>query len=314
MKKPLIVLLAITLISLSSYAQEKVYFPFFELINVHSDYQYSTSKLLKTYVDNAGRYQLILPARPQEGSYYPETFAESWENAKSQGAAYFLTGEMNALEEILIVSIGLYRVEDGNLVWSDVLKAASMDDLDPILILLAKSLGTKNKASELEDIYSVSQFETNELTKKDATSTFGIFLGGFQTFHSSANQNFSSGFGAKISYDLRDLILDINGEFYFGEIEMYDINLSALYPFTQGRKSPFLGGGLGYGKHTIDLDNTTYNGSVSNSGLLVYGHAGYIFSRTSNVQLRGTVSVYSATYEVDNEVPFGMGFNLTLSF
>jgi hypothetical protein len=281
---------------------------------VNGDYQYSTSKLLKTYIDNAGRYQIILPARPQEGSYYPESFAETWGNAKSQGTAYFLTGEMNALEDIMIVSIGLYTTNDGKLVWTDILKASSMDDLDPILILLSKSLGTKNKASELEDIYSVSDFETNELIKKDASSTFGIFLGGFHTFYSGVDQNFSSGFGAKISYDLRDLILDINAEFYFGEIEIYDINLSALYPFSQGRKSPFLGGGLGYGSHRIEFDQTTSNSSERNSGLLLYGHAGYIFSRTSNVQLRGTASIYSATYKVANEVPFGMGFNLTLSF
>lgn len=297
-----------------SSAQEKVYFPFFELINIHEDYQYSTSKLLKTYIEREGKYQLILPRKPTEGSYLPETFAESQERAKTQGTNYFLSGEMNALEDLMIISINLYRTEDGKIVWSDVLKAASLDDLDPILRLLSKALGTKNKASMMEDIYSVSDYETNELSKKDASSTFGISIGGVHTFHTDLDQNFSSGFGAKISYDLRDLILDVNGEFYFGEIDVIDLNLSALFPLSQGRRSPFVGGGLGYGSHKMSSNENSLNSSQRSAGLLAYAHAGYIFSRTSNVHLRATLSAYSATYEIANQVPFGLGFNLALSF
>ncbi|MEO9477458.1 MAG: hypothetical protein ABJG41_18070 [Cyclobacteriaceae bacterium] len=312
--KKLILLFALALTGLTAHTQEKVYFPYFEMINVHGGYQYSTSKLLKTYIDNAGRYQLILPPKQEEGDYFPETFAETRENALAQGAPFFLTGEMNALEDIMIVSIGLYRTDDGQLIWSDLLKAASLDDLDPILILLSKAVGTKTKASQMEDIYSVSEFETNELTKKDASSTFGVYIGGVHTFHPNVRNNFSSGFGAKISYDLRDLILDLNGEFYFGDVDVLDFNLSALYPFTQGRKTPFVGGGLGYGSHRITQDEASFAPSENAKGLLGYAHAGYIFSRTSNVQLRATVTAYSAMYRLQGQVPFGMGFNLALSF
>jgi hypothetical protein len=312
--KKLLFICALSIACLSAKAQEKVYFPYFELINVNSGYQYSTSKLLKTYVDNAGKYQLVLPPKQIDGFYFPESMAETRENAIAKGATYFLVGEMNALEDIMIVSVGLYRTEDSQLIWSDLLKAASLDDLDPILILLSKALGTQTKASEMEDIYSVSEFETNELTKKEASSSFGIYIGGVQTFFSGVGQNFSSGFGGKISYDLRDLILDINGEFYLGEIDILNINLAALYPFSQGKKSPFVGGGLGYGNHSIPNKDPNLFGRESESGLQGYVHGGYIFNRTSNVQLRATVTAYSAMYKLEGQVPFGLGFNLGVSF
>ena len=188
MKKSFLLLTLIFALFTTTLAQEKIYFPFFELINVHQEYQYSTSKLLKTYTDNAGKYQILLPARPSEGNQYVESYTQTWENARNIGARYFMTGEMNALQEVMIVSVSLYNTADGQLIWSDLLKAATLDDLDPILILLSKSIGTKYKASELEDIYSVSEYDSNELKKKEANTSFGIFLGGVTTVYSGVDQ------------------------------------------------------------------------------------------------------------------------------
>jgi hypothetical protein len=314
MKKTLLFPALALLLGFNIQAQEKVYFPFFELINVHTEYQYSTSKLLKAYCDNAGKYQIILPAKQTDGSAYSEAFEQTWDKAKNLGARYFMTGELNALQEKMIVSISLYNTSDGMLVWNDILKAATLDDMDPILILLSKSIGSKSKASELEDIYSVSQYDSQELAKKEANTSFGIFLGGVYTMFSGVDQNFSSGLGARITYDSRELILDITGEAYFGEVEIVDINLSGYYPFSSGKKTPLIGGGLGFGSHKIIYDETTINGSVRNSGLIMYAHGGYLFNRTSSVQMRGMISLYTATYEVDGKLPYGAALNLTFSF
>lgn len=71
--------------------------PFFEIINMNFKYQYSVSMLLKTYMENEGRYVLVMPPKPD--SLYP---AESFETAKSNAvlnaAKYFGSG-------ILIISI-----------------------------------------------------------------------------------------------------------------------------------------------------------------------------------------------------------------
>ena len=247
--------LVFILLFFTSKAQERVYFPFFELINVDEGYQYSTSKLFKTYMDQDGRYQMTLPPRP-EGLAGAQTFPETQRIARELGTPLFITGELNALEDVMIISVSLYQTSDGKLIWSDVVKAVTVDDLDPTLQLLAKAVGTKTKASQMEDIYSVSKYENKELTKKDASSTFGLLVGGYQTFFTNTKETFSSGFGAKISYDLRDLILDINGEFYFGNVDIVSLNLNGLYPFDMGRKAPFIGGGLGYGQHRIKLEQS----------------------------------------------------------
>jgi hypothetical protein len=48
MKKFLFFISCIITGLLQLQAQEKVYMPFFEVMNMHPDYQYSTSKLFKT--------------------------------------------------------------------------------------------------------------------------------------------------------------------------------------------------------------------------------------------------------------------------
>lgn len=296
----------------SAAAQEKVYFPLFELLNVHPDYQYSTSKLLKTYVDSNGRYEMVLPSKTDSLSGM-ETLDEIQNKARLLNANYFLIGEMNALKDIMIITISLYKTADGQKVWTDILKARTVDDLDPILQLIAKSLGTTMKASEAEDIYSVSQYNSPALNKRNANTSFGVFIGGTYTFYPHVQNNFSSGLGLKLSYDTRNLIFDINGELYFSVIDIYNLNLNVLYPFSKGAQTPFLGGGLGFGGHSIDTNSSEFMTS-SNGGLLLYAHGGYLFNRTSTVQVRGGITAYTATYQIDDHVPYGVGCNLTFTF
>lgn len=322
MKRFCIFLFSGLILSLSSIAQEKAYFPYFELINMHPDYQYSVSKLFKTYVDNHSNYEVIMPAKP-DSLYSPETKTETMKRAQKYQANYFIKGELNALDEIVIVSVSMYETSSGNKVWSDMLKAYTPDDLDPVMLRLSKTLGTDKKASDESDIYSVTDYESPELDKVSANKNFGVYIGSVYTPFKDVENNFSSGFGVKFSYDTRDLLLDLNGELYFQDIRIYNFNIAALYPFSKKKNTPYIGGGLGYGGMTItkeekapndDYPYNYYNKNVNGGGLSFFAKGGYLFNRTSDVNVRIEGGPYITTYEIDDQVPYGFMLNMVLSF
>ena len=309
------------ILSYTSVAQEKAYFPYFEMINMHPDYQYSVSKLFKTYVDNNSHYEVVIPPKPDK-IYSPETKAETMKKAKQHQADYFIKGELNALDEIVIVSVSVYETANGNKIWSDMLKAYTPDDLDPVMLRLSKTMGTGKKASDESDIYSVTEYESPELDKVSANKNFGVYIGSVYTPFKGVENNFSSGFGVKFSYDTRDLLFDLNGELYFQDINIYNFNLVALYPFSKKKNTPYLGGGIGYGgmnitKEQASPDNYHYDyfeKRYSGSGLSFFGKAGYLFNRTSDVNVRIEVGPYITAYEIDNQLPYGFMLNMVLSF
>jgi hypothetical protein len=42
----------------SAFATEKVYMSFFELTNIHSDYQFASAKIFQRYAEQDGRYEI----------------------------------------------------------------------------------------------------------------------------------------------------------------------------------------------------------------------------------------------------------------
>src|SRR5262245_46884320 len=103
--------------------QEKLYMPYFELINLDADYEYSTSQLFKSYVDERDRYLLVLPKKPADGGLYPEESLEtSIENASKLHAKYVLRGSLNHIGERVIITVTMYNL-NGRKIWTDKLTA-----------------------------------------------------------------------------------------------------------------------------------------------------------------------------------------------
>ncbi len=268
-------------------AAEKVCMPFFELINVHSDYQYSTARLFKSYVDEVGKYELVIPQRSEPLDQPP--LSEVRSKALQEGCAYYLIGDMNRISESVIISVALYGTEDGKRIWSDKLKAANPGDLDPIFQRLARALGTRNKAAHDEDIYSVTSFDQRNPRKVNVTNSFGLAIGG-AVFTPGLlvgdpwNDPFAAGFGIVWAYDARTVLFEVDAQGYaLGRNSALGmIGMSAFKPIGMNKVAPFFGGGLGLG-----FAETRYAGEKSQgSGLMAHVGAGVILNRTSTVQLR----------------------------
>jgi TolB-like protein len=291
------------------FCAEKIYMPFFELINVHSDYQYSTARLFKSYVDELLKYQLVIPGKSDSAVDQP-SMEEVQALSKTHDCPYFILGVMNRVGETVIISVSMYKTGDASMMWSDKLKASSPEDIDPILQKLARSIGTAQKAAKDGDIYSVTSYEAQQLRKVRVNNAFGVSLGGVLTFLS--DEPFSAGGGIFWFYDARSILFEIDGQAYpLGDNSLGFFSIGTYYPFSALSQTPFLGGGLGVGFTSSDSE------SADGSGLILYLGGGYMINRISNVGLRVHGRYFIGAYKMDDRdrsIPHGLLLNVELYF
>lgn len=317
MKKIFLSLLLIGFV-LNTYSQSTLYLSKFEIIGMHESYQESITNIFHGYLLKNNNYNIVFDNNIPENF----TITNLQINAKNENCEFFIKSNLNALGDLIIVSISLYNTSTNELVWSDILKAENVEDLDPILYRFSKVIGTQFSASQETDIYDVSEYESNELKRFEANSNLGIFIGAAYTFMDDVDQNSSEGFGLILSYDTREYILEAKGEIYLSDINHYLFSIDLLKPLYIKRNTPFYGMGMAYGGSTIHFqEKSTYNYfsdletvTHSKGGILLEAHGGYILNRNSNVNLRLTITPYVGLYKVNNQNPYGFKFNIALLF
>ena len=321
----------------SVFASERVYMPLFELTNIHEDYQYATSKLFQRYADKDGRYEVVIPAQTDSVQVQPSK-ADVQKTAERKGCTKFILADLTRLGETVVVTLSLYGTQSGNLLWSDAMKAANPNDLDPILERMAKNIGTENVASKTDDIYTVTQKEETKLRKKRANKSFGFGIMGF-TMLNNPGPRFQPGLEIFWSYDSRNIFFQIDGSFnfysdsddytytsYYGDettisvdetLVNLSLGLSAYYPFLDGSSTPFLGGGVSFTSTVTSYDSDSYyydEDGDSKTGLWVRLGGGFLFNRTSTVTFRIRAEYAFSTYKVEHHIMHGPQVGLEIGF
>lgn len=321
----------------SVFASERVYMPLFELTNIHEDYQYATSKLFQRYADKDGRYEVVIPAQTDSLQTQPSK-ADVQKTAERKGCTKFILADLTRLGETVVVTLSLYGTQSGNLLWSDAMKAAGPNDLDPILERMAKNIGTENVASKTDDIYTVTQKEETKLRKKRANKSFGFGIMGF-TMLNNPGPRFQPGLEIFWSYDSRNIFFQIDGSFnFYSDSEDYtytsyygdettisvdetlvnlSLGLSAYYPFLDGSSTPFLGGGVSFTSTVTSYDSDSYyydEDGDSKTGLWVRLGGGFLFNRTSTVTFRIRAEYAISTYKVEHHIMHGPQVGLEIGF
>lgn len=294
-------------------SQEKVYLSYLEVINMNSGFQYSSTRLLKTYMEEKNRFNVVLIQGNDSTLMPAESFDQTKARAQSYGANFFVMGELNRIGETVIVSISMYNTNDGNKIWSDKLKAQSPEDIDPIMQKIGFNIGTENNAASNGDIYSVTNYESKELRKIEATNNFGLSLGGAFPL-TSLYPTTLSGIGLFWSYDARDIIMELKAQGYWAEQKnILAASIEAYYPIAPKKNTFMLGGGLGF-SGVNDNSITNFSSDNNGNGLMVIVGGGYVFNRNSTVQLRASANAFAALYKVKNEKPLGAILKLELLF
>ncbi len=322
-RQKLLILSFLFTFPLSSFSQQQAYFPFFELIGIEKDdqFQYSTSKLLKSYIEDNHDFNLLLP-EVRDRYYEKETFFESIDNAKALGASHVILGEIHELGNLFIVSLGLYEVETGDKIWHDLVKGSVREDLDPLLSRLGRNFNTSVKAKNDAEIDEVTYYEQQgvELAQIKVNHFVGVLIGANYIF----GEQTSSGFGVAYTYDATSVLFNVNFEFYPSSSILRDddssvrrirngnFNMGVIYPLTKKRMTWYLQGGMEYGFMNVTREDPSLDKTNAGVGLLIGG--GYMINRNSTVNLRVNAGVSIPTYTIDDQNFPGFKFGLITSF
>jgi TolB-like protein len=266
--------------------QTNVYLPLLETINLKKDFQYSSTRLLKNYIESANKYQVIMQDANDSSISYNDQNASIIAKAREIKAMYYIIGSLNRLGENVIVNINLFETETGKKVWFDQLKAMSPDDLDPILQRIGQNIGTENKATTADDIYSVTNQETQQLKKKESNNNFGIGLSGMALLGDKLASSPLPGLSLAWSFDASNFIFDIKTAWNFSNIrDVYSLSIEMEKPIYTKGNTPFYGGGIAFSRTAVSDANIGYT-TAAGYGLMALAGGGYIFNRTSTVSLR----------------------------
>jgi TolB-like protein len=282
--------------------QTKVYLPLLETINLKKDFQYSSTRLLKNYIESANKYQVIMQDANDSSVNYNNQNASIIAKAREIKAMYYIIGSLNRLGENVIVNINLFETETGKKVWFDQLKAMSPDDLDPILQRIGQNIGTENKATTADDIYSVTNQETQQLKQKESNNNFGIGLCAMPLLMHGFDLNNSaqlSGLSLAWSFDARDYIFDIKPSWCFNSnYDMFSLALEMNKPLSKKSNTAFVGGGASMSRTSFEFSENNSSSMGSGYGIMLLAGGGYIFNRTSSVSVRLSANLMQGFYDV----------------
>ena len=299
---------------------EKVYMPPVGTTNIHSDYGIAAQKLVKTYIEDDGRFILVEgTAEDSVDISKPESLNNK---AAAKGCTKILVAEFTRLGENVILSFKLYNTGSEAPIWQDRLKAANPDDFDPIIQRVARTIGTKEKATTDQDIYNVTENETKQPKRKKAFSYFGLGLGGMVPLSPSVDM--APGLNFFGMYDTQSFLIGLDADLWgLSDQSRYtyaDFGISAYYAFGRKFVAPYVGGGMNYSVVDYRTEVThmtterTYDYSINDyktkthkttddfvdtkSGIGAFVGGGVMLNRASNIVLFAEAKYFINFYKL----------------
>lgn len=317
------------LVALSGAAvsQNLAYFPGFEMINVPDGggLQYSTSKLIKAYIEDNHDYTILLGRNVRDvGFNVEESQVTTSKDALQKNARFFMRGEIHFLQGVYIVSLGVYDSQTLERVWHDLVKGSVEKDLDPLLSRLGRSFLTNNTAKTDINIDEVTEYDQQgvELAQIKVNHFVGILLGGKHV----PNETILSGVGLAYTYDASTFLFNFDFELYPSSnlltssssntrrIDNGTVNLGVTYPLTRKRNTFFVNGGMEYGYTRVRDELFEAEYIETRAGIGVYLGGGFLINRNSTVNLRIFGAVSAPFYESDGTNLTGFKFGIVTSF
>lgn len=292
-------LIGIALIFAASlYAKERVYLAPFSMVGLKEDYALVTERLMNAYIEDNGRFILVLHS--DEDSAKVSNLKDANAKAIEKNCTKIIMAEFTRVGENVITSFKLYDINKDAPIWSDRLKAANPDDFDPIIQRVARNIGTKHKATNDDDIYTVTEQETKKLKKKSINTYIGLNVVGALTF---SPNNGNGGLGLFAFYDAQNMFFSLdfsvtNLSEVQNEPSLIDLTLSLYYPFGTSNITPFAGGSISYSTrytntltHVIDGEDDIGNGVSLRFG------GGAVFNRASRILLIAQINYFIDLFE-----------------
>ncbi len=292
-------ILATTLaLAASIYASERLYLAPFNMVGLNEDFGTAAERIMNAYIEDDGRFVLV--NYTEEDSVKVGDRESANQKAIAHNCSKYLMAEFTRLGENVITSFKLYDVNKDAVIWSDRLKAKNPDDFDPIIQRVARNIGTKRKATNDNDIYSVTEQETKAPRKKGISSYYGVEILGDVPIN-APKTHLSAGIGFFMFYDARDFFFSCdltmsnmseNRSSENDKASLFDLGLSLYYPFGTSNITPFAGGGLAYSWRTTSSSDYDFGTDQESDGLSAKIGGGVVFNRASRIMFIAQVDYF----------------------
>lgn len=195
--------------------------------------------------------------------------------------------------------------KSGTVLFSEKMKAATMEDMDTVTARLGKSVLLEKPVLQTGDVTNVTEAEENQNTRRiEATRQWIFSIGpGWATNLRSKGGGLTFAVGYLWGLD-PDFAVNLSWQLHNGkgndDASYSDFSLGMEYFFSRSKTSPFVGARLGYasakpnGNCTISFFNSCDTSRAS--GWAANATAGVKFFRTSSVNV-GLIATYHTVFD-----------------
>lgn len=329
-----ILFLILLLSGLYSQAAEKIYVPFFSCEDCSQQLGRSTTYILVDLINHYEVFEAII-AQKRDTSLFEESVNEVKESAELLSTSYYLIGKIVRLKDNYHISVTLYATSSSMIIWSDIRSTNERNDIPAIMDEIAAHIGSDKKFSLSGDVSRVYSAESKKLNREKGNKSVGMTVGAMIPMSNEEIKSVDGGFGFIGSFDVRNYILQLSAEVYYGNDSIpsgytdhtfqnryFNIGTSVLYPLSTTNNAPFvcLGSAFTYRETQIKYDAVvigisgipTHDHNVFDSGLTMNAGGGYILKRNSDA----TLFIYARGYVYIpkvNSVAYGAMLNVALT-
>jgi hypothetical protein len=255
-------------------------------VNVAAGLLEATQDLLRGHLLATQRFAAVLAVPGPVGKSEVAPL-EALAQAQAAGADLAIVVHLTRLTSTAQVRVSAYSTATGARVFTDQLAAASPDDLDAVLLRLARALASGKPARDTADLDSVTELETVAPHKRSATHVFGLGIG----VELPSGGDAMPGMSLYWLYDARTFLADASIGFHAANGRGdFACGIGGYLPFGSADLAPYLGGGVRWAAGDT--------GSGPGNGLELFGALGGIAGRLGSVQLRGQLEYFVDLHNV----------------
>ena len=156
-----------------------------------------------------------------------------------------LFGSITKLGQKLIVNINVVNTE-AQIIHTDKLSAASVEDLDTVIERLARGIAEGKKAGEVIDKTTVTEEEAEEPTRRKNFYTVGARIGYRYPIGKSYGEDEMWQYEAVAMYELENMFVEGRGYGCSGgDVFAYGLTVGLNYLFSKKDFAPYAGGAAG---------------------------------------------------------------------
>jgi hypothetical protein len=259
--------------------------------NVAPQILQASGELFKDHLLRTGAYNIVEPPPAGAPLMVEPTPAEAAATAQALGAAEAVVVRLTHIGSTARVRLTVYAAGSGQIVyWDSIAVTGGPEELDTVFERLAHAMVTGRPVRESAELDTVTDKETQNLSRRQANRVFGVHLLTFLPFN-TAGDTFQAlpGGGLFWLYDARSWMADISFDLGGGDNRsLYSLAIGGYYPFLREDFTPYFGA----------LARWAYMdfGGNGASGISFQPTFGVLLGRLSSVQLRADVGYFINTF------------------